>query len=93
MTPIAAAPSIDSVTGNSSIPTHLPITNARMQTTKGPDMTLPTDELKRQAVCVLGNVTEVAFSNIEINRDPAPHVFRLDLPADVRVIELDDAWP
>jgi outer membrane lipoprotein carrier protein len=42
---------------------------------------------------VLGNVTEVAFSNIEINRNPDPGVFRLDLPDDVRVIEYDAAGP
>jgi len=42
---------------------------------------------------VLGNVTDVAFSNIEINSDPGPEVFRLDLPADVRVIELDEVRP
>jgi outer membrane lipoprotein carrier protein len=42
---------------------------------------------------VLGNVTEVVFSNIEVNRDPAPDVFRLDLPDDVRVIEMDAARP
>jgi outer membrane lipoprotein-sorting protein len=38
---------------------------------------------------VLGNVTDVAFSKIEVNRDPGPEVFRLDLPDDVRVIEYD----
>ncbi len=53
-----------------------------------------TGELLRTTVFfVLGNVTEVAFSNIEVNRDPAPDVFRLDLPADVRVIELDEPTP
>jgi len=50
-----------------------------------------TGELLRTTVYfVLGNVTEVAFSNIEVNRNPAPSVFQLDLPADVRVIELDN---
>ena len=42
---------------------------------------------------VLGNVTELTFSNIETNRDPAPDVFRLDLPDDVRVIEFDASRP
>ena len=39
---------------------------------------------------VLGNVTEVAFSNMEINTDPAESLFRFDPPAEVRVIELDE---
>ena len=30
---------------------------------------------------------------IEVNRDPAPDVFRLDLPEDVRVIEYDEVLP
>jgi outer membrane lipoprotein carrier protein len=48
-----------------------------------------TGDLRRTTVFfVLGNVTEVAFSNIKINRDPAPSVFQPDFPADVRVIEL-----
>jgi outer membrane lipoprotein-sorting protein len=34
-------------------------------------------------------VTEVAFSNIELNLDPAASLFRFDPPTDVRVIELD----
>jgi len=38
---------------------------------------------------VLGNATEIAFSNIELNLDPAPDVFRFEPPPDVRVIELD----
>jgi outer membrane lipoprotein carrier protein len=46
------------------------------------------DLLRTTVFFVLGNVTEVVFSNIEVNRDPAPGVFQLDLPADVRVIEL-----
>ena len=55
---------------------------------------LTTGDLLRTTVFfLLGNVTEVAFSNIEVNRDPAPSVFRLDLPADVRVFELDEQTP
>jgi outer membrane lipoprotein-sorting protein len=50
-----------------------------------------TGDLRRTTVFfVLGNVTEVVFSNIETNRDPAPTVFRLELPADVRVIDLKE---
>ncbi len=48
------------------------------------------DLLKTTVFFVLGNVTEVAFSNIELNLDPAASLFRLDPPADVRVIELDE---
>ena len=48
------------------------------------------DLLKTTVFFVLGNVTEVAFFNIELNTDPAASVFRLDPPADVRVIELDE---
>jgi outer membrane lipoprotein carrier protein len=48
------------------------------------------DLLKTTVFFVLGNVTEVAFSNIELNVDPAASLFRLDPPADVRVIELDE---
>ena len=51
------------------------------------------DLLRTTVFFVLGNVTEVAFSNIEVNRDPAPDVFQLDLPADVRVIELNELTP
>lgn len=47
------------------------------------------DLLKTTVFFVLGNVTEVAFFNIELNIDPAASVFQLDPPADVRVIELD----
>jgi outer membrane lipoprotein carrier protein len=46
--------------------------------------------LKTTVFFVLGNVTEVAFSNIELNVNPAASLFRLDPPADVRVIELDE---
>ena len=35
-------------------------------------------------------MTEVAFSNMELNTDPAESLFRFDPPADVRVIELDE---
>jgi len=49
------------------------------------------DLLKTTVFFVLGNVTEVAFSNIELNVDPAASVFRFDPPADVRVIELNPA--
>jgi outer membrane lipoprotein carrier protein len=48
------------------------------------------DLLKTTVFFVLGNVTEVAFSNIELNSNPAASVFRLDPPADVRVIELNE---
>jgi outer membrane lipoprotein carrier protein len=48
------------------------------------------DLLKTTVFFVLGNVTEVAFSNIELNADPAASLFRFDPPADVRVIELDE---
>jgi len=48
------------------------------------------DLLKTTVFFVLGNVTEVAFSSIEINVDPAAALFRLDPPADVRVIELNE---
>ncbi len=48
------------------------------------------DLLKTTVFFVLGNVTEVAFSNIELNSNPAASVFRLDPPADVRVIELGE---
>jgi outer membrane lipoprotein carrier protein len=47
------------------------------------------DLLKTTVYFVLGNVTEIAFSNIELNVDPAESLFRLDPPADVRVIELN----
>jgi outer membrane lipoprotein carrier protein len=46
------------------------------------------DLQKTKVFFVLGNVTEVAFSNIELNRDPDPQLFRFEAPADVRVIEL-----
>jgi outer membrane lipoprotein carrier protein len=48
------------------------------------------DLLKTTVFFVLGNVTEIAFSNIELNVNPAASLFRLDPPADVRVIELND---
>jgi len=48
------------------------------------------DLLKTTVFFVLGNVTEVAFSNMELNTDPAESLFRFDPPADVRVIELDE---
>jgi outer membrane lipoprotein carrier protein len=48
------------------------------------------DLLKTTVFFVLGNVTEVAFSNIELNVDPAASLFHFDPPADVRVIELDE---
>jgi outer membrane lipoprotein carrier protein len=46
--------------------------------------------LKTTVFFVLGNVTEVAFSNIELNVNPAASLFRFDPPAEVRVIELND---
>ena len=49
------------------------------------------DLLETTVFFVLGNVTEVAFSNIELDSDPAPSVFRFDPPAGVRVIELDES--
>ena len=48
------------------------------------------DLLKTTVFFVLGNVTEVAFFNIERDVNPAASLFRFDPPADVRVIELDD---
>jgi outer membrane lipoprotein carrier protein len=48
------------------------------------------DLLKTTVFFVLGNVTEVAFFNMELNTDPAESLFRFDPPADVRVIELDE---
>jgi outer membrane lipoprotein carrier protein len=48
------------------------------------------DLLKTTVFFVLGNVTEVAFSNMKLNTDPAASLFRFDPPADVRVIELDE---
>jgi len=48
------------------------------------------DLLKTTVFFVLGNVTEVAFFNIELNTDPAASVFRFDPPKDVRVIELGE---
>ncbi len=39
-------------------------------------------------VDLLGNVTIVAFSKVETNRDPAASVFRFDPPAGVRVLKL-----
>jgi outer membrane lipoprotein carrier protein len=51
------------------------------------------DLLKTTVFFVLGNVTEIAFSNIELNSNPAASLFRLDPPADVRVIELDEPSP
>jgi outer membrane lipoprotein carrier protein len=46
--------------------------------------------LKTTVFFVLGNVTEVAFSNIGLNVNPAASLFRFDPPAGVRVIELDE---
>ena len=48
------------------------------------------DLLQTTVFFVLGNVTEVAFFNIELNTDPPASVFRFDPPADVRVIELGE---
>jgi len=48
------------------------------------------DLLKTTVFFVLGNVTEVAFSHIELNTHPAASLFQFDPPADVRVIELDE---
>ncbi len=48
------------------------------------------DLLKTTVFFILGNVTEVAFSNIELNVDPAASLFRFDPPPDVRVIELNE---
>jgi len=48
------------------------------------------DLLKTTVFFVLGNVTEVAFSNLEVNAHPAASVFHFDPPADVRVIELEE---
>lgn len=48
------------------------------------------DLLKTTVFFILGNVTEVAFSNVELNLDPPESLFRFDPPAGVRVIELDE---
>jgi outer membrane lipoprotein carrier protein len=49
-----------------------------------------TGDLKKTTVFfVLGNVTEVEFSDIQINLDPPPETFRLEPPPGVRVIELE----
>lgn len=42
---------------------------------------------------LLGNVTEVEFSAIEVNLDPAADVFRFDPPAGVRVIDVEPVTP
>jgi outer membrane lipoprotein carrier protein len=50
----------------------------------------PTGEiLETTVVDLLGNVTEVAFSDIRVNLDPAPGLFRFEPPAGVRVIDLE----
>jgi len=46
--------------------------------------------LKTTVYFVLGNVTEVAFSNIELNVHPAASLFQFDPPPDVRGIELNE---
>jgi outer membrane lipoprotein carrier protein len=51
------------------------------------------DLLKTTVFFVLGNVTEVAFSNIQLNVNPPLSLFRFDPPADVQVIELDPVKP
>ena len=48
-------------------------------------------ELRKTTVFfVLGNVTEVAFSDIRTNLDPAAETFEFDPPEGVRVIELPE---
>jgi outer membrane lipoprotein carrier protein len=42
---------------------------------------------------LLGNVTKVEFSGIEVNLDPAADVFRFDPPAGVRVIDIEPVTP
>jgi len=49
------------------------------------------DLLETTVFFVLGNVTDVAFSNIQLDTEPAASVFRFDPPADVRVIELEES--
>ena len=44
-------------------------------------------------VDLLGNVTEVEFSNLEVNQDPDPGLFEFEPGADVRVIELAPEQP
>jgi outer membrane lipoprotein carrier protein len=45
--------------------------------------------LETAVVDLLGNVTEVAFTDIQVNLDPAPGLFRFEPPAGVRVIDLE----
>ena len=44
--------------------------------------------LETTLVDLLGNVTTVAFSKVETNRDPPASVFRFDPPAGVKVLKL-----
>jgi outer membrane lipoprotein carrier protein len=44
--------------------------------------------LETTVVDLFGNETRVAFSEVHVNRDPAPETFRFDAPEGVRVIEL-----
>ena len=46
------------------------------------------DLVQTRIVDLLGNVTVVDFSEIEVNRDPDPSVFEFDPPPGIRVIEL-----
>lgn len=47
------------------------------------------DVLRTQIVDLLGNRTEVAFRDIEVDTAPGPELFRFEPPEGVRVIELD----
>lgn len=44
-----------------------------------------------RVVDLLGNVTRVRFRDVEVNREPAPELFRFEAPPGVRVIELPQA--
>jgi len=48
------------------------------------------DLLRTTVFFVLGNVTEVEFSGIQLNLDPAIGLFRMEPPPGARVIELDE---
>ena len=48
-----------------------------------------TGDIRRSKVVdLLGNVTTIEFSELQVNRDPAPEVFRFVPPEGVKVIEI-----
>lgn len=51
------------------------------------------DLLETEITDLLGNVTRVAFANVQTNLDPPPELFRFVAPPGVEVIELDDPSP